>query len=202
MYQALIIVHVLVAAGIVALVLLQQGRGADAGAAFGSGASGTVFGAQGSASFLTRVTGILAVMFFATSLGLAIMGDTRIDRSSFMDEPVREASEQDLPPGSIQRKEDSLPDMPTDIPLGEQKDALIEAIQDAATNVENNESVDVQESVPVAGGAAADADASVPAAAEPTPDTEITVEEAVVSEPENVPPVETEPEIPAADMPQ
>ena len=60
MYQALIISHTLIALGIVTLVLLQHGRGADAGAAFGSGASGTVFGAQGSASFLTRTTGVLA----------------------------------------------------------------------------------------------------------------------------------------------
>jgi preprotein translocase subunit SecG len=67
----LIVVHLLLALGLVGLVLLQHGKGADAGAAFGSGASATVFGARGSANFLSRTTGILAALFFATSLALA-----------------------------------------------------------------------------------------------------------------------------------
>lgn len=62
--------HVLVAASVVGLVLLQHGKGADMGAAFGSGASGSLFGATGSANFLSRATAILAALFFATSLGL------------------------------------------------------------------------------------------------------------------------------------
>ena len=66
----LIIVHVLVALGIIGLVLLQHGKGADVGAAFGSGASGSLFGATGSANFLSRATAILAAVFFLTSLGL------------------------------------------------------------------------------------------------------------------------------------
>ena len=65
-------VHVLLAAAIIALVLLQQGKGAEAGAAFGSGASQTVFGSQGSGNFLSRMTGILAAALFATSFVLAI----------------------------------------------------------------------------------------------------------------------------------
>ncbi len=64
-------VHVLVALGIIFLVLLQHGKGADMGAAFGGGASGSLFGATGSANFLSRTTAILAVVFFITSLGLA-----------------------------------------------------------------------------------------------------------------------------------
>lgn len=68
---AVIVVHLLVAIGVVVLVLLQQGKGADAGASFGSGASATVFGSQGSATFLSRFTAILAGVFFVTSLGLA-----------------------------------------------------------------------------------------------------------------------------------
>ncbi len=115
MYQALIIFHVLVAAGVVALVLLQQGRGADAGAAFGSGASGTVFGAQGSASFLTRATAVLAVLFFVSSLTLAILGDTRKDSESFMDSPVPEETHPDLPPGQIDLDTPGVSDLP-DIP--------------------------------------------------------------------------------------
>lgn len=71
MQQVVLIVHLLAAAGLVGLILIQQGKGADMGAAFGSGASGTVFGSQGAGSFITRSTGILAATFFLTSLALA-----------------------------------------------------------------------------------------------------------------------------------
>jgi preprotein translocase subunit SecG len=68
-----VVVHGLLAFAIIALVLLQRGRGADAGAGFGAGASGTVFGARGSGSFLSRTTAILATLFFITSLGLSYL---------------------------------------------------------------------------------------------------------------------------------
>jgi preprotein translocase subunit SecG len=68
-----VVVHVLLAASIIGLVLLQRGKGADAGAGFGAGASGTVFGARGSGSFLSRTTAILATLFFVTSLGLSYL---------------------------------------------------------------------------------------------------------------------------------
>ena len=68
--SVVVIFHLLAALGVVVLVLLQQGKGADAGASFGAGASGTVFGSQGSTTFLSRFTAILAAVFFATSLGL------------------------------------------------------------------------------------------------------------------------------------
>lgn len=74
-----IVVHLLVAIGVVALVLLQQGKGADAGASFGAGASATVFGSQGSATFLSRFTGMLAAIFFITSLGLAFFAKEKSD---------------------------------------------------------------------------------------------------------------------------
>lgn len=74
LHSLVVIFHLLIAAAIVALVLLQRGKGADAGAGFGSGASGTVFGARGSASFLSRTTATLAVLFIATSLTLAYLG--------------------------------------------------------------------------------------------------------------------------------
>ena len=64
LHNVLLVIHVLVAAGVVGLVLIQQGKGADAGAAFGGGASSTVFGSRGSSSFLTRATGVLATIFF------------------------------------------------------------------------------------------------------------------------------------------
>ena len=72
METIVVVVHVIVAIAIVGLVLLQQGKGADAGAAFGSGASQTVFGSSGSGNFLTRSTSIAATVFFVTSLTLAI----------------------------------------------------------------------------------------------------------------------------------
>ena len=72
MQSIIIIVHVMAAIAIVGLVLLQQGKGADAGASFGAGASQTVFGASGSGNFLVRATTIAAVVFFVTSLTLAI----------------------------------------------------------------------------------------------------------------------------------
>jgi preprotein translocase subunit SecG len=73
MQSIVLIGHTLVAVLIIVLVLLQRGKGADAGAAFGSGASGTVFGARGSSSFFSRATGILATIFFISSLTLAYM---------------------------------------------------------------------------------------------------------------------------------
>src|ERR1044072_5999635 len=73
LHTTTIVFHMLIAAAIVALVLLQRGKGADAGAGFGAGASGTVFGARGSASFLSRMTATLAALFFATSLTLAYL---------------------------------------------------------------------------------------------------------------------------------
>lgn len=67
----IIVAHLLAALAIVGLVLMQQGKGADAGASFGAGASATVFGSQGSGSFFSRMTAVMAAVFFATSLGLA-----------------------------------------------------------------------------------------------------------------------------------
>lgn len=77
MHTVLVVVQVLVAVALIGLVLIQHGKGADAGAAFGSGASGTVFGARGAANFLTRTTAWLAAAFFATSLGLAYLVNDR-----------------------------------------------------------------------------------------------------------------------------
>lgn len=68
-----LIIHTFIALAIIGLVLLQRGKGADAGAAFGAGASGTVFGARGSSSFFSRATAVLATAFFASSLTLAYL---------------------------------------------------------------------------------------------------------------------------------
>ena len=72
-----LVVHVATALGIIGLVLLQHGKGADVGAAFGSGASGSLFGATGSANFLSRTTAALAAVFFVSSLGLAYLANVK-----------------------------------------------------------------------------------------------------------------------------
>ncbi|WP_428354766.1 preprotein translocase subunit SecG [Methyloprofundus sp.] len=97
MYQVIIIGHVLVGLAVIGLVLMQHGKGADAGAAFGSGSSGTVFGAQGSASFLSRTTAVLAVVFFSTSLGLAVLSGKSNSDTDIMDVPVVETLEEEVP---------------------------------------------------------------------------------------------------------
>ena len=78
--------HVIVAVLIIALVLLQKGKGADMGSAFGAGASGTIFGAKGSANFLSRTTAILATIFFITSLALAYLNKGTIKVDSVLDQ--------------------------------------------------------------------------------------------------------------------
>ncbi len=73
MEKVILVVHVLTALAIVGLILLQQGKGAEMGASFGSGASQTVFGSQGGGNFFTRATALLAAVFFVTSFGLAVV---------------------------------------------------------------------------------------------------------------------------------
>ena len=85
-----LIAHVLIAASIIGLVMLQKGKGADAGAGFGAGASGTVFGARGSANFLSRSTAIWQTLFFATSLGLAYLNRNVDVRTSLLEKAVVE----------------------------------------------------------------------------------------------------------------
>ncbi|MFK5913010.1 MAG: preprotein translocase subunit SecG [Woeseiaceae bacterium] len=85
LHNIILVIHVLVAIGIIGLVLIQQGKGADAGAAFGGGASSTVFGSQGSGSFLTRATGVLAAIFFTTSLTLAYISIQKVNPTSVVD---------------------------------------------------------------------------------------------------------------------
>jgi preprotein translocase subunit SecG len=77
LFSVLLTVHILVALAIVGLVLMQHGKGADMGAAFGSGASGSLFGASGSANFLSRTTAALATVFFLTSLSLAYVASSK-----------------------------------------------------------------------------------------------------------------------------
>ena len=111
MQTAVLVGHTIIALLIIVLVLLQKGKGADAGAAFGAGASGTVFGARGSSNFFSRATAILATVFFVSSLGLAYMSSQRAESVDSLLEnaqPLEEAAEavDDMP-----AVDDALPDM-------------------------------------------------------------------------------------------
>ena len=94
----LLFLHVVAAIGVIGLVLLQHGKGADMGAAFGSGSSGSLFGASGSANFLSRSTAVLAAVFFLTSMGLTYMISHKPQVSSVMDTPTREQPASQPPP--------------------------------------------------------------------------------------------------------
>lgn len=77
MEQIVLVVHLLVALGIIGLIMMQQGKGADIGASFGAGGSQTLFGSVGSANLLTKLTAVLVAAFFVTSFGLAMIADSR-----------------------------------------------------------------------------------------------------------------------------
>jgi preprotein translocase subunit SecG len=103
-----LVVHVLIAVLIVGLVLLQRGKGAEAGAAFGAGASGTVFGSRGSANFLSRSTAVLATLFFLSSLTLAFFSGQRSEPASLM--------EQAVPSTGTRDRETVVTPLPGDLP--------------------------------------------------------------------------------------
>jgi len=113
-----LITHTLIALGIIALVLLQRGKGADAGAAFGAGASGTVFGARGSGSFFSRATAVLATLFFASSLTLAYLSSQRsvAPESLLEGAPVVETAIDEAP---VVNEEMPISDMPSLEPVGD-----------------------------------------------------------------------------------
>lgn len=104
MEQIILVVHLLVALAIIGLIMLQQGKGADMGASFGAGASQTLFGSSGSGNVLTKATGWLVVLFFASSFGLALLAtqksnvDTELDLEIPIEaEIVAPMPEQELP---------------------------------------------------------------------------------------------------------
>lgn len=91
MQQIILIIHVLAAIGIVVLVLMQHGKGADAGAAFGSGSSNTMFGSVGALPFLMKVTALLAAIFFATSIGLSYLTSRAQKQQNLINLPTTSA---------------------------------------------------------------------------------------------------------------
>jgi preprotein translocase subunit SecG len=100
---ATMILHLFLCVGIIGLVLLQRGKGADAGAGFGAGASGTVFGARGSSSFLSRTTAILATLFFVTCLTLAYLGGKKTAATSVVDRmPISAAASSSVSSEALQ----------------------------------------------------------------------------------------------------
>lgn len=113
MANVLLVVQVLAACGLIALVLLQHGKGADAGAAFGSGASGSLFGSRGPASFLSRSTAVLAIIFFANSLALSYLAGHAREPSSVV-EQFRSGDTQSRPPASTPSPSD-VPSVPESI---------------------------------------------------------------------------------------
>jgi len=94
METALIVFHLFLAIGLVGLILIQHGKGADMGAAFGSGASATVFGSAGAGNFLSRATAVLATLFFVTSLALAYFAMQTGESESVMEAAAPVAEEQ------------------------------------------------------------------------------------------------------------
>ena len=106
LFPLVLTIHVLAGLGIVGLVLMQHGKGADMGAAFGSGASGSLFGATGSANFLSRTTAVCAAVFFACTLALAFISNDRPRSSggSALDRPAAGAPAASAPPaqGAVQ----------------------------------------------------------------------------------------------------
>ncbi len=164
MQTILIVMQVFLSLGLIGLILIQHGKGADAGAAFGSGASATVFGARGSGSFLTRTTGIMATMFFLTSMALAYYATKgsepvtimdRVDERTIVVPPPVAAPTSDIPaiPGGASAEPT---DMPSDVPavsvpetgLAPESSAAVEAVGAQAPVVE--EAV-IEESVGGAG---------------------------------------------------
>lgn len=125
MYTAILIAHLVICATLIGIVLLQHGKGADAGAAFGSGASATVFGARGATSFLGKVTGILAAGFFATSLVLAMLAGTYGQSESVINSgagqraaPVQKGTQKGPPPLPPEQQATSDTTPPSMAPAG------------------------------------------------------------------------------------
>lgn len=112
---AVSISHVLLSVALIVLILIQRGKGAEAGAAFGAGASGTVFGSAGSGSFLTRLTGVLATLFFATSLSLAYLAG-QVQPTSVLEQANRNAPVEDTMPELLPLPDGLPAQLPSELP--------------------------------------------------------------------------------------
>jgi preprotein translocase subunit SecG len=127
MYEILLFVFLLVAIALVGIILIQNGKGADMGASFGSGASGTVFGAPGAGNFMTKATSFLALMFFAVALALAYMTSNTEKKKDGFWESEQAAEEVVVPASEIPTEQPAASDIPaagSDIPAVKTEDAL------------------------------------------------------------------------------
>lgn len=111
MYSALLFVYLIVSIAMIGLILIQHGKGADAGASFGGGASGTVFGSAGSANFLSRLTGVLAVIFFVSSIVIGNINSHRnnVEQGKFDDlsQAAQQLEQQTAP--AVENKNADIP---------------------------------------------------------------------------------------------
>jgi preprotein translocase subunit SecG len=121
LYNVILGLFVVNSVALVALILIQHGKGAEAGAAFGSGASGTVFGSRGSASFLTRTTGILATLFFALSLTLAYLSHKQVEPTSVLEKVQQQETppSETVPAGDVPAVEKEPVAPTSDVPASE-----------------------------------------------------------------------------------
>lgn len=113
MYNVLIVVYLLVAIALVGLILIQQGKGADMGASFGAGASGTLFGSSGSGNFLTRSTAVLAIAFFVLSLTIGNLSANHTkQQDAWSDLGATQKVEQvkEVTPQPVQPTQEKIPD--------------------------------------------------------------------------------------------
>lgn len=157
MQTILTVFHIFLAIGLVGLILIQHGKGADMGAAFGSGASGTVFGSKGSGSFLTRATAILATLFFVTSMVMAYFAVQtnepeglmeRIDAPPAIEAPAPESDlpavpstgGSDLPAVPAAAEETQSNDLPA-VPVSESDASTTDVIDAAPVAAPSEESV-------------------------------------------------------------
>lgn len=129
MEKLVLIIHSLAALVIIGLVLLQQGKGAAAGASFGAGASQTVFGSEGSGNFFTRATWIIAFLFFATSFGLAVIAKShsKVATQGLVVPAVQQAPASDVPAASTAPASDVPATAPSDVPAVENQAAPADA---------------------------------------------------------------------------
>jgi preprotein translocase subunit SecG len=166
LYSVLVAIDVLIAAGLIGLVLIQQGKGAGMGAAFGAGASGTVFGSRGSASFLSRSTAVLAALFFINSIVLAYLASNRPVSESVMENTVQEevttetapdvpgtivlpegASSEDMMDAIKQEldKQSDEPAAPGDVPGVEAQESVAPSMDGSSVSVESESTEAMEE---------------------------------------------------------
>jgi len=124
LYYAVLVVHIIVCIFLVLVVLLQSGKGADLAGAFGGGATQTAFGSRGPASFLTRMTTVVAIVFMFTSIGLSMMGERRSEE----DKSILETSGRTSAPAEERKAEPGA--APTSVPTPEQIEEQIKQIQE------------------------------------------------------------------------